>query len=242
MISELDLAIQLTKIIILLYISYLLLRHQVSNKILYGCLLAMISMIIELFINYCQLSWPAISSDHRDEVLLISSTTLLIAHILMLSGVSSLYFKLKEESEKDHLTQLNNRKFMRKIPEKDYDVIYLDIDNFKSINDTLGHDYGDALLVLFARYLSHCILKNEYLVRYGGDEFIAYVQPGRSGDFIERLLGYVANSEIEFSYGISGSAKGELFSAITRADKNMYLMKRRRSTSRGRKPAQVKET
>ena len=101
MISELDLAIQLTKIIILLYISYLLLRHQVSNKILYGCLLAMISMIIELFINYCQLSWPAISSDHKDEVLLISSTTLLIAHILMLSGVSSLYFKLKEESEKD---------------------------------------------------------------------------------------------------------------------------------------------
>ena len=57
--------------------------------------------------------------------------------------------------------------------------------------------------------------------------------------FIERLLSYVANSEIEFSYGVSGSAKGELFSAITRADKNMYLMKRRRSTSRGRKPARA---
>ncbi|MCG9595419.1 GGDEF domain-containing protein [Vibrio sp. Isolate25] len=202
----------------------------------------MVSMIIELYINYYQLSWPTITFEHQDVILLISSTTLLIAHALMLSGVSSLYFKLKEESEKDHLTQLHNRKFMPKIPEKNYDVIYLDIDNFKTINDTLGHDYGDALLVLFARYLSHCILKNEYLVRYGGDEFIAYVRPGRSSDFIERLLDYVANSEIEFSYGVSGSKNGELFSAITRADKNMYLMKRRRSSSKERRPAQANES
>lgn len=51
-------------------------------------------------------------------------------------------------------------------------VMYIDLDNFKVINDTLGHSYGDELLIDCAERLKQAIDKNDYLARFGGDEFI----------------------------------------------------------------------
>lgn len=51
-------------------------------------------------------------------------------------------------------------------------VMYLDIDNFKEINDTLGNSYGDELLLDCAERLKQALDKNDYLARFGGDEFI----------------------------------------------------------------------
>ncbi|NLY47786.1 MAG: EAL domain-containing protein [Clostridiales bacterium] len=56
---------------------------------------------------------------------------------------------------------------------KSHAVFFIDLDNFKTVNDTLGHEYGDALLVHTARILTE-ITENEMLARAGGDEFLIY--------------------------------------------------------------------
>jgi len=51
-------------------------------------------------------------------------------------------------------------------------MLYIDLDNFKVINDTLGHDAGDRLLLTVADILRHAVRKDDVLVRFGGDEFV----------------------------------------------------------------------
>jgi diguanylate cyclase (GGDEF)-like protein len=54
---------------------------------------------------------------------------------------------------------------------------YLDVDRFKDINDTLGHDAGDQLIKLVAQRLNECLRSNDFLARFGGDEFVILCAP-----------------------------------------------------------------
>lgn len=72
-------------------------------------------------------------------------------------------------------------------------VALIDVDNFKEVNDTLGHDAGDALLKVVARRLVKALGSSGYVARLSGDEFAALV-PGRSVEHIERALARVSNS------------------------------------------------
>jgi diguanylate cyclase (GGDEF)-like protein len=65
-------------------------------------------------------------------------------------------------------------------------LLYLDLDNFKSINDTLGHSVGDQLLQAVARRLENCISGAETIARLGGDEF-AILVPGSRIDKIDEI-------------------------------------------------------
>ncbi|MHB1154342.1 MAG: GGDEF domain-containing protein [Eubacteriales bacterium] len=80
----------------------------------------------------------------------------------------------------DHLTGVYNRKklesYLKKkvhkcMPNKTFSAVMIDMDNFKNINDTLGHNIGDEALKNYANLLKSCLKQDDFISRYGGDEF-----------------------------------------------------------------------
>ncbi|MFD0821063.1 putative bifunctional diguanylate cyclase/phosphodiesterase, partial [Micromonospora zhanjiangensis] len=95
--------------------------------------------------------------------------------------------RLRFQALHDPLTGLPNRTlfferlagvFADPSPERRVGVCFLDLDGFKAVNDTLGHDLGDRLLVVVAGRLADCVAGQGHLVaRMGGDEFVILVDP-----------------------------------------------------------------
>jgi diguanylate cyclase (GGDEF)-like protein len=91
------------------------------------------------------------------------------------------YIAVKKMAERDGLTGLSNRYHFEEIlkvmiannkrSKNMVALLALDIDNFKHINDTLGHDTGDKLLVMLVNKVRECLRRNEGFARVGGDEF-----------------------------------------------------------------------
>ena len=71
---------------------------------------------------------------------------------------------------------------------KNHAVIFIDLDGFKSINDTLGHDYGDLLLKAVTKKFSSFIAEDDILARNGGDEFVILRNQVGSPDDLEQFL------------------------------------------------------
>jgi len=88
---------------------------------------------------------------------------------------------LRYQTNHDQLTGLGNRKLFNeqlitaianaRKKQKKLAVMFLDLDRFKTINDTLGHGVGDRLLQNFGQRLSDCLVSGEIIARWGGDEF-----------------------------------------------------------------------
>ena len=97
---------------------------------------------------------------------------LIILLLIMLTG-RSLVTRLRTLAQTDHLTRLPRRDILNEalLQEHDY-LMILDIDNFKSVNDTHGHGVGDLALVAFAAHLKANIRRGDVAIRWGGEEFI----------------------------------------------------------------------
>ena len=86
------------------------------------------------------------------------------------------------QAHHDPLTNLPNRKFFQAHLEKiltDQDnlaiksaILFLDLDSFKNINDSLGHSVGDIVLKMISKRLRECLSSDDFIARWGGDEFI----------------------------------------------------------------------
>ena len=99
---------------------------------------------------------------------------------------------LQKQAIFDRLTEAYNRAFLEEALDKELDhcrrralpigVVFLDLDHFKNINDTYGHQFGDEVLVRVAKTLKEGIRDEDVLARYGGEEFVLLVtQPSEKG-------------------------------------------------------------
>lgn len=157
---------------------------------------------------------------------------------------------LKRIASVDHLTQIPNRSiFMDRLENaiklakrnnSEFIVIFLDLNDFKPVNDNFGHHIGDTLLQQVASRLKSCIRESDSLARYGGDEFIIMLTNVTSevslSEIIENLRKAVSKDyeiegkiiKISVSIGqakfpVDGTSSDEL---LTKADNNMYKEKR----------------
>lgn len=119
-------------------------------------------------------------------------------------------------------------------------VAMIDVNNFKTINDTYGHLVGDEVLQEIAAVLKSLVCNEGMVVRYGGDEFILLLGDcsiAEAEKILEHSVQRIRNIDkfdfnIEVSYGIVEAAnKEELLSGIQQADTKMYQMKRNKTAN-----------
>lgn len=119
--------------------------------------------------------------------------------------------RLRRESEQDTLTGLGNRRAFElrmqsllDMPGAPGALLLLDIDHFKRINDRYGHSSGDAVLVEVARRVQACLRRDDLVVRWGGEEFLAHVS-GMGADQAlglgRRILERIASEPVEMPNG-----------------------------------------
>lgn len=121
-------------------------------------------------------------------------------------------------------------------------LVFVDLDGFKRINDTLGHAAGDEVLRTVARLLSAQVRETDSVGRLGGDEFVVLMtntswQAGwKRARELERLVNSASLAWLDkivlirASFGIEGFTGGdEVDPLLTRADEKMYQTKRRRA-------------
>lgn len=126
------------------------------------------------------------------KVFFISIIVVLLFYINILKKIKN----LKYSSEYDGLTNVYNRKmfdekYRRLLKRKiNFACIIMDIDNFKQINDTYGHSFGDIVLKNISKKIQSLLPKNCYLYRYGGEEFVIiskYTDKNESINLSEKL-------------------------------------------------------
>lgn len=155
--------------------------------------------------------------------------------------------KIHSLAKYDQLTGLPNRSMLSEMFESalsqsrrhgvDWSLLFIDLDDFKQVNDALGHHVGDELLREVSQRLSNQIRDTDTLSRFGGDEFILLLQGGakEAADISSRLINVVSQSydihgstlQISASIGIAMlSHDGEtLHDLIQAADTAMYQAK-----------------
>ena len=158
--------------------------------------------------------------------------------------------RIQELATTDELTGLHNRRAFQKALDrelrrsrryqKSLSLIMLDVDGFKSINDTYGHQQGDTVLKFLAACLQGAVRDIDFLARYGGDEFAIILPETKAAEAVilaERLKRMVRDCPftiggirhtITLSAGVTDISKEMIdteWTLVNRADKVLYLSK-----------------
>ncbi|ALQ10243.1 diguanylate phosphodiesterase (plasmid) [Pseudoalteromonas sp. Bsw20308] len=150
-------------------------------------------------------------------------------------------------SNSDSLTQLLNRnaflkeskKRLSRYPNESFALLFIDLDGFKHINDTMGHEVGDQILTKTAQRISAVCSQNEYKCRWGGDEFLLltdYNCKDKTNDFANKIISAITqvHSNSHYKAGIGATIGiafypehgSDLDELILNADMAMYHQKR----------------
>lgn len=147
---------------------------------------------------------------------------------------------IKELSLKDYLTGLYNRRYFFAEMDAVYDpdgektVALLDIDHFKKVNDTHGHDAGDAVLIKVAELMQDYVGDSGFVTRFGGEEFCIYLGSTYAADYFEGLRQKIEEMNVRIggraisvtaSFGVISEKGLSIDTMLTSADELLYTAK-----------------
>lgn len=164
-------------------------------------LIAYLVMLVALSVHSIMVS---INDVVKTSTLLVNASTFLIVAAMLsysllslLAKYENLYELFLNQSIKDKLTGTYNRRVLDEVirlgeeqfesNQTDYALAMLDIDRFKSLNDKHGHMAGDVVLQNFAESIRQSVRSSDYVLRYGGDEFLIML-PNASDKNVEMIL------------------------------------------------------
>jgi len=163
--------------------------------------------------------------------------------------------KMAHQAQHDWLTGLPNRAALAdrlnhalglaRRHDKQVGLLFIDLDNFKQINDTFGHARGDQLLATLSRRLADCVRETDTVSRYGGDEFVIVLseieQPEDAHQVTRKLREAVSGEQLiddqawplSVSVGVSiyPDDGGDIDMLLKKADRAMYKDKARKAFS-----------
>ncbi|WP_245609152.1 diguanylate cyclase [Vibrio rhizosphaerae] len=177
----------------------------------------------------------------------LGAITFFIGYFLILFLMNN-YLRVHELSLHDELTKLPNRRYLFNEFERiklrnetvlELTVLNIDLNRFKKINDSLGHEAGDEVLKYTASSLTECLRSSDFISRIGGDEFVIILQRTARMEDIEQMIHKIhlffesnpfrwRNHEIQLSlsigyYRFQGQSKELVINDIlSEADKSMY--------------------
>lgn len=212
--------------LVYIYVLALVLKHatEYNRKVILGVLVFLsfpiIAAIIQLNVLGLMLIWPATALAILISYLIFETTSNARDY---LTGIFT-----RERAEE----QINNLIFRKKV----FSVIMIDINNFKKINDTYGHHFGDKVLVFVSRVLQKVFFEKSIVSRYGGDEFLVVTEltdPIVLNQIKNEFIKIIESSEepmknLTLSYGVStcyNPNKYDVEAIIIEADNNMYKNK-----------------
>ncbi len=194
------------------------------------------------------LALPAVFSD-TDMALRFFPSMLLVnlfLHIfsLQLNARSQMVHQLITQ---DKLTRAGNRRALDELMERiqsrpqgqssQIAMLMVDLDHFKAINDTYGHQEGDKVLQAFSSLIAARLRRGDHLFRFGGEEFVVVLEGAdmdgavrAAEDFRQRVAeaGLGPKGDLTVSIGVATLGPGEFIDVwITRADAALYEAKRR---------------
>ncbi|MBB6523059.1 sensor domain-containing diguanylate cyclase [Pseudoteredinibacter isoporae] len=170
-------------------------------------------------------------------------------NVVGLIGISKDITQMKKHQEiiahqatHDYLTSVYNRKAFYEFGETMWSklkrekqqsmMLFIDLNDFKNVNDQHGHQEGDRVLCRFAKLLKHECRESDLLARIGGDEFVLYMSGEKhaASKLVDRLIKESRQKDLkgcQVSIGIASSLQAKNLSELVRqADEAMYFAKR----------------
>lgn len=180
--------------------------------------------------------------------LLISLGITFIITYIILAILRKFNSRMHFLANNDPLTKLSNRRsfseqfeqffMLRRRNKTSLSMLFLDLDNFKTINDTLGHSVGDKVLIRTSQILKHNIRKTDLLARWGGEEFVVLFidSPLEDAQAVCEKIRKSLEEDISFKNDLKVKVTGSfglthiededtIDDVLTRADKAMYIAK-----------------